>query len=96
MLSGSWAMDGGPATAVSYNIGGLGTGAQSAMFGSVTMSASGTASFANTSVTGFLSPTSESTPAAGFLSAVQDVYINPSATVSGTPNVKIRMDYVVD
>ena len=29
VLSGSWAMDGGPATAVSYNIGGLGTGAHS-------------------------------------------------------------------
>src|SRR5207245_10811787 len=62
VLGGTWAMDGGPATGVSYNIGGINTGSLSAMFGSVTMSASGTANFANTSVRGFLTPTSEINP----------------------------------
>ena len=102
VLSGAWAMDGGPATAVSYNIGGLNSKSTSAMLGSVTMSSSGTAAFANTSATGFLTPngshllSTTTGPAAAQLPVPFDVYINPAATVSGTPNVKIRIDYVVD
>ena len=90
VLLGQIHADGGAATAISMNVGSL---CASAKYGSLSFSASAAGFLANTSATNSLSPTAG---VAGTLAAPEDVYMTPSATVSGTPTIGVALYYVVD